>query len=150
MLTLDLEVRRQQPDVRDSYVACVPVIKLYHNRVQVLFIARSTCNGVCQWGGGGRRTTGVLSRVLLPPYYTYKQTHALASLHTYPEGKTSLYISSQKYPIDSCLSTSSSVDLYLVFSPRGPYMAVLSRCTGMDTSQNAGTGFWVLFLLGLL
>lgn len=79
MLTLDLEVWRQQPDVRDSYVARVSVIKLNHHRVQVFLIARSTCNGACpacvaspakQKAGAGRRATGVLSRAFLKPYYT--------------------------------------------------------------------------------
>lgn len=82
MLTLDLEVRRQQPDVRDSYVACVSVIKLYHHRVHVFLIAGSTCNGACtayvvspahQKAGEGRGTAGVLSRVLLQPYHTAAQ-----------------------------------------------------------------------------
>lgn len=79
---------------------------------------------------------GVLSRVLLQPYYTSRlinqhhspwlpgiistgisHTQALTSLHTYSGAETSLFISSQKCPIDSCLSAHSSVDLYVVFSP---------------------------------
>lgn len=37
-LTLDLEVWRQQPDVGDSDVASVPIVKLHHHRVQILFL----------------------------------------------------------------------------------------------------------------
>lgn len=52
VLTLDLEVRGQQPDVGDSNVACVPIIKLHHHRVQVLLLV---AGGTCEGGTAGAR-----------------------------------------------------------------------------------------------
>lgn len=152
VLTLDLEVRRQQPDVRDSYVARVSVIELHHHRVQVFFIARSTCNGAYpryvastaqQKAGEGRRATGVPSRVPLQPYYagspdkptllplaTWYHSHGS---HIQADTRPSLPTHThwgQRHPCtippQECLTdfcpSAPFICRPIVFPPRGPYM----------------------------